>query len=97
MGVDALNPVQTGARNMDLVGLKRQFGRDITFWGGAFETQYFLPNASPAEIREHVRSNMEVLMPGGGFVFAGTHNIVPEVAAVQAAAVYEAAKEFRNY
>ena len=97
MGVDALNPVQTGSKDMDLVRLKREFGRDITFWGGAFETQYFLPNATVEEIREHVRRNIEILAPGGGFVFAGTHNITPETAPEKGFAVYSAAKEFRNY
>ncbi|MDI7275514.1 MAG: uroporphyrinogen decarboxylase family protein [Anaerolineae bacterium] len=97
MGVDALNPVQTGARDMDLVRLKREFGSEITFWGGAFETQYFLPVATPAQIREHVRRNIEILAPGGGFVFAGTHNITPETAPEKAYAVYAAAREFRGY
>jgi uroporphyrinogen decarboxylase len=82
---------------MDLMRLKREFGRDITFWGGAFETQYFLPNATLEEFREHVRNNIEILAPGGGFVFASTHNITPEMPAEKAYAVYAAAKEFRSY
>lgn len=96
MGIDALNPVQTAAKDMDLMRLKRKFGRDIAFWGGAFETQYFLPSATPEEIREHVRRNIEILAPGGGFVFAGTHNITPELPAEKGYAVYAAAKEFRS-
>lgn len=97
MGVDILNPVQIGAMDMDPVRLKREFGREITFWGGGFDTQYFLPTATPREIREHVRRNMEILAPGGGFVFAGTHNITPETAPERVHAVYTAAKELRNY
>lgn len=97
MGVDALNPVQTASKDMELPRLKQEFGRDITFWGGAFETQHFIPDHTPAEIRDHVRRNMEILMPGGGFVFAGTHNITPETDPAKGYAVYQAAKEFRRY
>ena len=35
MGVDALNPVQITAAGMSPLRLKRDFGRDISFWGGA--------------------------------------------------------------
>lgn len=33
-GVDILNPVQTSARNMEPEKLKKEFGKDIVFWGG---------------------------------------------------------------
>ncbi|MCL5071402.1 MAG: hypothetical protein M1308_10980, partial [Actinobacteria bacterium] len=32
MGIDILNPVQVSAANMDSAKLKKEFGRDITFW-----------------------------------------------------------------
>lgn len=34
MGVDILHPVQVGAKNMDSKRLKKEFGKDIVFWGG---------------------------------------------------------------
>jgi uroporphyrinogen decarboxylase len=34
IGVDALNPVQTDARNMGAEKLKKEFGDRLTFWGG---------------------------------------------------------------
>ena len=34
IGIDILNPVQVNAKGMDLVSLKKQFGKDITFWAG---------------------------------------------------------------
>src|SRR5208337_2764414 len=33
VGVDALNPVQVSAVDMDTERLKREFGRELTFWG----------------------------------------------------------------
>jgi uroporphyrinogen decarboxylase len=31
-GVDIINPVQVGATGMDSAELKREFGKDLTFW-----------------------------------------------------------------
>ncbi len=75
MGVDALNPVQISARGMDPADLKKEFGQDIVFWGGAIDTQHILPFVDPAQVREEVRKNIEIFMPGGGFIFNNVHNI----------------------
>ena len=39
IGVDIINPVQVSAAGMDSAELKREFGKDITFWGGGVDTQ----------------------------------------------------------
>ena len=65
--MDILNPVQISARGMDLPELKQEFGRDLVFWGGGVDTQAVLGTATPDEIREHVKRNVEALAPGGGF------------------------------
>ena len=58
-GVDALNPVQFTAEGMDIVELKREFGREIAFWGGGVDTQKVLPWGTPQEVRDQVRRNVE--------------------------------------
>jgi uroporphyrinogen decarboxylase len=78
-GVDILNPVQVSAEGMDPVALKREFGRDVTFWGGGIDTQRTLPRGTVEEVRSEVRERLDVLMPGGGFVFAAVHNIQADV------------------
>ncbi len=78
-GVDILNPVQTSAAGMDPAGLKRDFGRDLVFWGGGVDTQRVLPFGTPAEVREDVKRRLDVLGPGGGFVFASIHNVQSDV------------------
>ena len=97
MGVDILNPVQVSARNMDSVRLKREFGRDITFWGGGCDTQRVLPLGSPKTVREEVRRRVGDFAPGGGFVFNTVHNIQPDVPVENLAAMYEAVQEFGQY
>ncbi len=89
-GVEIINPVQTSARGMDPARLKREFGRDLTFWGGGCDTQRVLPEGTPEEIRRHVRERLDVFAPGGGFVFCQVHNILPNVPPKNVVAMYEA-------
>lgn len=93
IGVDILNPVQTGATGMDLARLKREFGRDIVFWGGGIDTQLRLPSMSVEDIAREVRSNVEIMAPGGGYVFAPTHNFQADVPAEKIDAVYAALRD----
>lgn len=78
-GFEILNPVQTSARCMEPERLKRDFGRDVTFWGGGCDTRRVLNRGTPEEVRDHVRRNLEILSPGGGFVFSAVHNILSDV------------------
>lgn len=91
-GLDAVNPVQISCRGMDAAGLKRDFGRDITFWGGGCDTQYVLPRGTPDEIKAHVREQIRILRPGGGFVFQQVHNIMADVPPQNIVAMFEAAR-----
>ncbi len=93
MGIDILNPVHGTATGMEPAALKRDFGREITFWGGGVDTQGVLPNGTPQQVRDDVRRNVEVLMPGGGFVFNTVHNIQAEVPPENVVAMWEALRE----
>jgi uroporphyrinogen decarboxylase len=95
IGVEIINPVQTSARGMDPERLKREFGRDLTFWGGGCDTQHLLPSGTEQEIAEQVRRRMEIFGPGGGFVFTQVHNILPNVPPQNIVAMVEAAKTYR--
>ena len=94
-GVDILNPVQTSAKNMDPKQLKEEFGKQITFWGGGCDTQHVLPFATPDEVAQHVRKQIEVFAPGGGFVFNQIHNIQADISPENIVAMYDTAREFR--
>jgi uroporphyrinogen decarboxylase len=96
-GIDILNPVQISAADMDLRELKREFGRDLVFWGGGVDTQGVLGTASPSEIKDHVRRNIEALAPGGGFVFAAVHDIQANVPPENLVAMWEALQEHGSY
>ncbi|MGD9495203.1 MAG: uroporphyrinogen decarboxylase family protein [Armatimonadota bacterium] len=90
IGVDAINPVQVSAANMDGALLKREFGRDLTFWGGGCDTQRVLGRGTPDEVRAEVRRRLDQFADGGGFVFCQVHNIQHDVPPENIIAMYEA-------
>ena len=96
-GIDILNPVQIGLVNMEPQKLKDMFGSQISLWGGGIDAQHVLAFAEPSEIREHVRRNLEVFKPGGGYVFNNVHNIQFGVPAENIVALFDAAYEFGFY
>ena len=96
VGFDILNPVQTSCAGMDPAELKREFGRDVTFWGGGCDTRHVLNEGTPAEIQRHVREQVDILAPGGGFVFNTVHNILPEVPPQNVAALFDTLSDLRE-
>ncbi|MBN1553365.1 MAG: methyltransferase [Phycisphaerae bacterium] len=74
-GFDILNPVQCSAAHMDPRDLKREFGKEIVFWGGGVDTQKTLPFGTPDDVYREVRERIEIFNDGGGFVFNTIHNI----------------------
>jgi uroporphyrinogen decarboxylase len=98
MGFDALNPIQTGAREMgDTRRLKREFGDAITLWGGGVDVQQFLPYATPQEVEDEVMRRIEDLAPGGGFVFAATQAIQSETPSENVMAMWRALQRYGIY
>lgn len=98
IGVDILNPVQVNAAKMDSAELKREFGKDICFWGGGVDTQMaFDENHQPAEVRTDVRKRLEDFMPGGGFIFSTIHNIQGNVPPENIMAMWETVQEYGRY
>ena len=95
-GFEIINPVQINAVNMEPERLKKEFGNDITFWGGGCNTQTVLNNASPAEVKKHVTQNLEKFSKDGGFVFNAIHNILPDVPPQNIIAMFDAVDEFNK-
>ncbi len=93
-GFEILNPVQINAFEMEPERLKREFGRDITFWGGGVNSQSILNMAKPEEVKDNVRRNIEIFSKGGGYVFNTVHNILPDVPPQNIMAMFDAIREF---
>jgi len=75
VGIDAVNPVQISCAGMDLTHLKREYGKDLTFWGGGCDTHQVLPHGTTEEVAKHVNRQVAVGRQGGGFIFQQVHNI----------------------
>jgi uroporphyrinogen decarboxylase len=91
-GLESANPVQITSRGMDARHLKATYGDRFTFWGGGCDTRHVLPHGTPDEIRAHVRDQIAILAPGGGFVFQQVHNILADVPPENVIAMLEAAR-----
>lgn len=96
-GVDILNPVQVNAKDMDTHVLKREFGNDLTFWGGGVDTQHILPFGTPEQVRDEVKRRIADLAPGGGFIFNPVHNVQSDVPPENFMAMWETLQEYGNY
>lgn len=92
-GCDILNPVQISAKGMDPARLKREFGKDICFWGGGCDTQKILPFGTPEEVYLHTSENIRIFSPGSGFVFSQVHNIQAGVPVDNILAMYQAIRD----
>ncbi len=95
-GFDALHPVQVSARDMDTARLKREYGRQIAFWGG-IDTQRVLPLGTPEDVRREVQRRIADLGPGGGYILGAVHNVQAEVPPQNILAMIEAAREYGAY
>jgi hypothetical protein len=95
-GFDILNPVQLTATGMDAVHLKKTYGDRIVFWGGGVDTQTTFAFGTPAQVREQVLRRLDVLAPGGGFIFNAVHNVQATTPVVNIAAMIDAVKEFNG-
>jgi hypothetical protein len=95
-GFDILNPVQLTAAGMDAVHLKKTYGDRLVFWGGGVDTQTTFAFGTPAQVREQVLRRMELLAPGGGFIFNAVHNIQATTPVANIVAMIDAIKEFNG-
>ncbi|HRY21258.1 MAG TPA: uroporphyrinogen decarboxylase family protein, partial [Flexilinea sp.] len=84
-------------KDMDTAELKREFGKDLTFWGGGVDTQRILPFGTPNQVREEVKRRIDDLAKDGGFVFAAVHNVQSDVPVENFMAMWETLRQYGKY
>lgn len=94
IGIDILNPLQPEC--MDVEAIKSHYRDDLAFWGGV-GTQTTMPFGTPEDVRDCVRSRIEVIGRDGGFLIAPTHLVEPEVPWENIMAFVEAVEQFGAY
>ncbi|MCP4177888.1 MAG: methyltransferase [bacterium] len=95
-GFDIINPVQCSASGMDPSLLKKEFGKDIVFWGAGVDTQKTLAFETPEQIKKQVLERCEIFSKDGGFVFNAIHNIQANTPLENMIAVFDALNEFNG-
>lgn len=88
IGLDVLESVQPEAAGMNPYALKKAWGDKITFWGG-LGSQYTIPFAPPAEIRQEIRLLRSEMSRGGGYILAPAKPLRVETPTENAVAVVE--------
>lgn len=92
IGLDVLESVQPEAEGMNPYELKREFGQDITFWGG-LGSQSTIPYGTPDEIRHEVSRLVSHMGKGGGYILAPAKGVQPETPPENMAALVESFTE----
>ncbi|MDP6357183.1 MAG: uroporphyrinogen decarboxylase family protein [Planctomycetota bacterium] len=90
LGMNAIHPIEPGA--MDIFQLKDRFGDRLCLCGN-FDIN-ILCMGTPEETRDEVRTKIEALSPGGGYVAASSTSIPSYVNAENFRAMVEAIREF---
>jgi uroporphyrinogen decarboxylase len=72
IGVDVLNPIQPMA--MDPVKIKKEYGRNLCFWG-SLDIQQTLPFGTPEQVKAEVITRLKTIGRGGGLLIGPTHNL----------------------
>jgi uroporphyrinogen decarboxylase len=94
IGMDVWETVELHTLPISAVQLKREYGRDLTFFGG-INTQR-LPFVTPAEVEAEVGRCIEALGRDGGYICGPDHHIKPDVPPENAVALFEAARQFQK-
>lgn len=96
IGLDAINPVQVFAENMNPKVLKREYGKDIVFFGG-IDVNEILRTGSEKEVREETRRIIDILGCDGKYIVAPSHDyLLPEIPAANIVAMYDEAKKYSS-
>ncbi len=93
VGVDIMNPIQTSAKDMIPLKIKKEFGKELVFSGG-IDVQQVLPKFTPNEVKKEVISMLESMGKNGGYIPGPSHNIQAGTPPENVVAMYEAIHEY---
>ncbi len=96
LDIDVLDPIQVAADGMDPQVIKTSFGQRICLHG-SIDTQFVLPRGQPSDVGSAVRSMIDTLGVGGGFILAPTHVLQTDVPTANVLALYDTAYEYGIY
>lgn len=90
MGLDVFNPFQPEV--MDVYRIKREYGKDLTFFGG-LSIQRLLPFGTPEEVRQETRRMIAEVGRDGGYILSPAHALPGDVPPENLLAMIETVNE----
>ncbi|MBI5395534.1 MAG: hypothetical protein HZA91_09590 [Verrucomicrobia bacterium] len=90
LGLNVFNPFQPEV--MDPYEMKRQFGRELAFYGG-MSVQRLLPYGTPQQVRDEARRLMDEVGRDGGLILAPSHDMPGDIPLENMLAFIDAVRE----
>jgi len=95
LGIDILDPIQP--ESMDPIKIKKEYGKEICLRGG-ISSQQVLAHGSTKDVEDEVRKKLDILMPGGGYIFSSGHPVLQvDIPTKNIIAMYHTAFEYGKY
>jgi uroporphyrinogen decarboxylase len=96
MGINVVDTLQPEAKDMAPAYLKQRFAGRLAFHG-CISTAGPVAYGTTPEVVDYCRKTLEVMMPGGGYCFAPTHQLQDNSPTENVVAMYETAQQFGRY
>ena len=93
LGISGFNPVEPEA--MDIVAVKREWGSKICLMGNV--SVHLLAAGTPEDIRENVRSLLQKVAPGGGYILSSGNSLASYCRPENVQAMVDALKDMGAY
>jgi uroporphyrinogen decarboxylase len=95
-GFDILNPIESNLVGMEPAGLKNDFGKDLVFMGGV-DLVKVLTRGNRTDIQNEIRSRVNEMGKGGGYILAPSHNFTNDVPLENLLSFFEEGKNLGVY
>lgn len=96
MGINVVDTLQPEAADMSPEYLKKTFGGRLAFHG-CISTAGPVATGTVEETVEDCRRTLDIMMPGGGYCFAPTHQLQDNSPTENVVAMYEVGKDYGRY
>jgi len=96
MGLQVVDTLQPEAKDMEPAHLKTRYGEHLAFHG-CISTAGPVAYGAVQEVIDNCRETLEIMMPGGGYCFAPTHQLQDNSLTENVVAMYQAAHQYGVY
>ena len=96
MGIKVVDTLQPEAKDMSPEYLKKTFGGRLAFHG-CISTAGPVAFGTVQEVVDYCRHTLEIMMTGGGYCFAPTHQLQDNSPTENVVAMYESAQKYGKY